>query len=175
MKKILVIIYILLLLLLLKLVASFTINELFIAKYEDEIYEEEDTRKLFFLNTFEPYTAYYNHGNVLYYNRNFDGAISEYEKALELSPPEDKERDVERNLELAKRMKEQTESNTEEEKDNEEDDEEDEEEEKDDKKTDEIEKELKEMQKESRSTRAEELETVKRLDEDYEYYSGKTW
>lgn len=153
MKKIVIVIYIILLLILLKLIATFITNEIFISKYNERIYNPNDVKNLFILNIFEPYTAYYNHGNILYYNNDFDGAIEKYNKALELSPPEDKERDIKINLELAKLKKENIEEDKEDQEEQEEQEEQETDEEKKEdkqkekqKQTDKIEEQLKEMQ-----------------------------
>lgn len=101
MKKVLKIIYIILLIILVKLLFTFIINEIFISKYNDGEYKEKDVKKLFILNITQPYIAHYNYGNVLYKNGDYDGAISEYEKALKAFPPEKKECSIRINLALA--------------------------------------------------------------------------
>ena len=170
MKRVLIIIYIILLVIVIKLVATFISNEIFISKYNNGRYNSDDVKSLFFLNVSEPYIAHYNYGNILYQNDDFDGAIDAYTKALEFSPPEDKEESIRINLELAKRKKEM------EEKDNEENEDEEKEEKPEQEKTDKVEEQLKEIQKESHNERREDLEVSERLDRhDYTPYSGKNW
>ena len=172
-KKIFIIIYAIFILILLKLIISFLINESFISKYNSRIYNSEDVKGLFILNVFEPYTAHYNNGNILYYNNDFEGAIEEYEKALKMFPPKDKEIDIKINLELAKARKENT-SSDENSQSTDTENKEDNPKEKEQKK-DEIEKQLKEIQKESEAERKDSLDQMQRLDGEYEYYSGKRW
>jgi len=172
-KKIIIIVYIILLLIAIKLIATFITDEIFISKYNDGIYDVNDVRSLFILNAFERYTAHYNYGNILYYNNDFDGAIDEYEKALTLSPPKDKEEDIRTNLEIAKSRKENSagdpdKQGTDEEKQGNKPKEK-------QKGSDEIEEKLKEIQKESASERQEHLESMKQLDKPYKYYPGKRW
>lgn len=102
MKKMLIIIYIILLLILFKLIFAFSTNEKFILQYKKGIYAEDEIKKLFVLNISEPYIAYYNYGNVLYKNGNYNGAIKEYQTALKLNPPKkEKECAIRINLALA--------------------------------------------------------------------------
>lgn len=172
MKKIIIVIYIILLLIALKLIVTFVTNEVFISKYNNGKYDETDVKSLFVLNFFEPYTAYYNNGNILYYNNDFDGAINSYTKALELSPPEDKERDIRINLELAKKKKEASSD-----KDNQNADENKEEDipQNEQAKKDTIEEKLKEIQTESAAERKGSLDDKEKLGKEFTYYSGKKW
>lgn len=101
MKNFLKIIYIILLVILIKLMVTFIINEIFIAKYQDGRYNEADAKKLLIMNISQPYIAHYNYGNVLYKNGEYDRAINEYEKALKAFPPEKKECSIRINLALA--------------------------------------------------------------------------
>lgn len=171
MKKVLIVIYIVFILIVIKLITTFIINEIFISKYNDGIYNSSDIKSLFMLNIFEPYTAYYNHGNILYYNNDFDGAIDEYEKALNLYPPEDKERDIRINLEIAKSRKEFSNDD----KDTDKKDDKPKEEPKKPNNSDKIEEKLKEIQKESSNERQDNLDSMQQLDKEYKYYSGKKW
>ena len=68
MKKIIRIIYIILILILIKLIISFTLNEIYISKYEKGIYKENLVKILEILNYPESYIAHYNHGNYYYQN-----------------------------------------------------------------------------------------------------------
>ena len=101
-KKIIIITAALLLPLLVKLAWAYKINENFIARYNNSIYQEEDIKDLFFLNLTEPCVAYYNKGNIHYKNEDFDVAIEEYLKALEHNPSERQEISIRINLALAK-------------------------------------------------------------------------
>lgn len=91
MKKIIRIIYIILILILIKLIISFTLNEIYISKYEKGIYKENLVKILEILNYPESYIAHYNHGNYYYQNEKYTEAINEYDKALKSKPPKGKE------------------------------------------------------------------------------------
>lgn len=101
MKKISIMLYIFLFLIAFKLVSSFIINEYFILKYDKGIYEEKSIKYLFFINVFEPCVARYNYGNILYQNKDYDKAIEEYNKALQLFPSKKQECSIRINLALA--------------------------------------------------------------------------
>lgn len=101
MKKISIMLYIFLFLIAFKLVSSFIINEHFILKYDKGIYEEKSIKYLFFINVFEPCVARYNYGNILYQNKDYDKAIEEYNKALQLFPSKKQECSIRINLALA--------------------------------------------------------------------------
>ena len=98
MKKI--IIYILILIVFLKLVLVFALNQNFISKYNDGIYDLEKAELVRKLSTFS-YVSHYNKGNVYYKKEDYDSAIEEYTKALKLYPPEKKECSIRINLALA--------------------------------------------------------------------------
>lgn len=91
MKKIIRIIYIILILILIKLIISFTVNEIYISKYEKGIYKENLVKILEILNYPESYIAHYNYGNYYYQNEKYIEAISKYDKALESRLPKGKE------------------------------------------------------------------------------------
>lgn len=101
MKKVLIIIYIVLLLILVKLISSFCINEIFILEYNEKKYKKDYVETLFILNISQPCIAHYNYGNVLYQNSDFDGAILEYKKALNMFPSKEEECSIRINLALA--------------------------------------------------------------------------
>lgn len=101
MKRISIMLYIFLCLIAFKLVSSFIINEYFILKYDKGIYEEKSIKYLFFINVFEPCVARYNYGNILYQNKDYDKAIEEYNKALQLFPSKKQECSIRINLALA--------------------------------------------------------------------------
>ncbi|MCI9287790.1 MAG: tetratricopeptide repeat protein [Clostridia bacterium] len=88
-------------LILIKLTSSLIINKNFIKNYNNGDYEEKYAKKMLILNFFEPYIAHYNYGNILYQNGNFDEAIIEYEKALNLFPPKYKECNIRINIVLS--------------------------------------------------------------------------
>ena len=101
MKKFFIAIYIVLIFIAVKLTFTFYMNEKFIDNYNQQIYSYDDIQYLFILNIFEPYIAYYNYGNILYQNSDFEEAIVQYRKALTLFPPQRKECDIRINLALA--------------------------------------------------------------------------
>lgn len=90
MKKPVFVIYIIIVLILFKLISTFITNEKFILNYKEEIYNENEVKKLFILNILEPYIAHYNYGNLLYKQKDYNQAIKEYKKALQLNPPKEK-------------------------------------------------------------------------------------
>ena len=102
MKKTIIYIYVILIVLLLFFLFRYIVNERFISLYEDGKYDEKDILVLSFLNINESYIYHYNLGNLYYKNGEYNKAIEEYEKALELKPSEEKECDIRVNLALAK-------------------------------------------------------------------------
>ncbi len=101
MKKILKIILISLSIILIKLLVTFTINEIIIINYNNKIYNRVMVKSLYFLNFIESYIVYYNDGNILYQNNEFEEAILKYQKALEKNPPQNKVCDIRINLSLS--------------------------------------------------------------------------
>lgn len=91
MKKAIRIINIILIIILIKFVFSFVVNEMYISKYRKEIYKEGLVKSLKLLNFSERYIAHYNYGNYYYQTEDYEKAINEYNKALELRPPKGKE------------------------------------------------------------------------------------
>ncbi len=98
MKKVGVIIWSLLLLCFLCLLVNYRANESMILKYENGEYTEN---KLSVLGFTEPYISHYNRGNVFYQKGNYEGAIEEYKKALQLNPTHDRECKIRINLVLS--------------------------------------------------------------------------
>lgn len=101
MKKVLKVLFILVSVLLTKLVLSFSINEIIIWNYNNNIYNSTIVKSLYFLNFNQPYIAYYNEGNILYKKENYNEAINKYTKALSKNPPQNKVCDIRINLSLA--------------------------------------------------------------------------
>ncbi len=100
--KILVIIEILLAIILLKFSITFALNKNFINNYNNKKYNEEDLAISEFLNIEQPYIVHYNKGNILYKNGKYNEAIEEYNKSLNLYPPEKKECKIRINIALSK-------------------------------------------------------------------------
>lgn len=98
MKRVQIIIWIFLFSCFLCLLVNYIANEMIIKKYENSEYIEN---KLSVLGFTEPYISHYNRGNIFYKNDNYDEAIKEYEKALQLNPPYDRECKIRINLALA--------------------------------------------------------------------------
>lgn len=88
MKRVLTGIWVLCLMLFICLLVSFISNEAMIAHYEKGEYEEN---KLSFLAFTETYIKHYNQGNLYYKKKEYEKALEEYKKALELNPPYDRE------------------------------------------------------------------------------------
>ena len=91
MKRRYVVIYVILLLILIKLLFSFIVNEVVVAKYKDSEYDIGLAKKLSMLNLVEPCIAHYNLGNIYYQQSEYKKAIEEYDKALKLFPTEKQE------------------------------------------------------------------------------------
>ncbi len=79
---------------------SYIYNEWITKEYDSGNYDL-DTEPLFFVNCFEPCIAYYNNGNILYQQKDYNGAIGEYQQALGYDLSHGKECDVRVNLALA--------------------------------------------------------------------------
>lgn len=101
MKKIIRIIFIILIVILVKLFYSYSINEKIIDNYDKKDYSETLIYSLYFLNFNEPYIVYYNHGNLLYQQGNYEDAILKYQKALDKKPSKKRVCDVRVNLALS--------------------------------------------------------------------------
>lgn len=101
MKKIFNLVFIILLVILIKLVLSFSINEITIWNYNNKIYNTILVKSLYVFNFNQPYIAYYNDGNILYKKENYNEAINKYNKALSKNPPQKKVCDIRINLSLA--------------------------------------------------------------------------
>lgn len=100
-KNIYKIIFVVLCIILIKLFITFCLNEYFISQYKQNDYSASLVEKLFILNMYQPYIAHYNYGNVLYNQGKYDEAIEEYQKALKLYPPKNKECLIRINLALS--------------------------------------------------------------------------
>lgn len=101
MKKFLKIILIILIITLVKLLFSFTTNEILIANYNKEKYNDSLVNALYFINIPESYIAYYNHGNIFYKEGNYEEAINKFETSLEKNPPQKRVCDIRVNLALS--------------------------------------------------------------------------
>ena len=65
-----------------KFLYTIVVNDSFIKKYNNGVYDEEYVKKLLVLNIQEPYIAHYNYGNTLYQLKKYDEAKDEYLEAL---------------------------------------------------------------------------------------------
>jgi len=95
------IIYAIVVLIFLYLLITYIHNLNFIFNYNKENYDLKTIIQLERIRPFS-YISYYNLGNTYFMNENYDKAISCYELALELFPPEEKECKIRINLALAK-------------------------------------------------------------------------
>jgi|GEM_PF-929952 len=83
------------------LTVRYIMNEVFLSKYEDQVYETGIPETLEHANIPEGYLPYYNEGNVNYMNEDYDAAIGNYLQALTYNPPEKKGCSIRINLALA--------------------------------------------------------------------------
>jgi len=100
-KKIFIIAYIIITLLVIKLFYNMILNKILISKYNDGEYSEKIAYALTLINYPEGYVAYYNCGNILYQNGDYDGAIEQYKKALKNNIPKRKECSIRINYALS--------------------------------------------------------------------------
>lgn len=82
MKKIIYGIWILLFVICFHLSFRYIMNEIYIGKYNDSIYENKIINFLLLFNYPESYVAHYNKGNNYYNLKDFDNAVNEYNSAL---------------------------------------------------------------------------------------------
>lgn len=90
MKKVLKITLIIFIIILIKLITTFTINEILISNYNNGINKDELIPILKKLNTNEPYIVYYNEANIKYNEKNYQEALEGYDKSLSKNPPQKK-------------------------------------------------------------------------------------
>lgn len=100
-RKILIVVYVVLILITIKLFSNIVTNSVLITKYNKGQYSENQAKALTYLNFLQSYVAYYNYGNVLYQNGEYEKAIEEYKKALEGVVPKYKECNIRINYALA--------------------------------------------------------------------------
>lgn len=100
-KKVLIAIYIVFILFTLKLLYSFVANSVLISKYDEGEYNMSQAKSLTYINFPQSYVSYYNYGNVLYQNGEYEKAISNYELALKAKAPKDKRCSIRINYALA--------------------------------------------------------------------------
>ncbi len=101
MKKTLKVVFIICLVVLIKLVLSFSINEIVIANYNKNVYNSSLIKSLYLFNFNEPYIVYYNEGNILYRTGKYSDAKEKYEKALKKRPSKKNVCDIRINLSLS--------------------------------------------------------------------------
>lgn len=100
-KKILITIYIILICIAIKFTYNIVINSILISKYEDGEYSNGLAKALTSFNFPQKYVANYNYGNILYQNGEYENAIEEYKKALDVNVPKYKECSIRINYALA--------------------------------------------------------------------------
>lgn len=101
MKRILKILSIILSIVLLKIVFTFTINEIIISNYNNNIYNTNLIKLLYPFNFNQSYIVFYNNGNLLYKKEKYNEAIEKYKKALTKNPPQNKICDIRINVSLS--------------------------------------------------------------------------
>ncbi|MBQ3408854.1 MAG: tetratricopeptide repeat protein [Clostridia bacterium] len=100
-KRIFIIAYVIVIIIFAKLLLNIIVNEILISKYKGGEYSEEIAYSLTMFNFPEEYIAYYNCGNILYKNKDYNGAIEQYEKALNKYIPRRKECNIRINYALS--------------------------------------------------------------------------
>lgn len=85
-QKKLLIIVIILLIIAIKLTYKYSINKIYIQKYNNKVYEPSLPRKLLFINIQEKYIAHYNYGTSLYQTGEYKEAKEEFTIALKTVP-----------------------------------------------------------------------------------------
>ena len=100
-RKILIAINIIIILISLKLLYNIAMNTILINKYNNGEYSTSIGQAMTKLNFPQSYIANYNYGNILYQNGEYEEAIEEYKKALDVNIPEKKECKVRINYALA--------------------------------------------------------------------------
>lgn len=98
MKKVLLILWCLTFIIFCGLVINYAKNEKMIEHYEEDMVRESD---LSALGIIQPYIYYYNKGNILYKQGDYDLAVESYQKALGCYVPKYKECAIRINLALA--------------------------------------------------------------------------
>lgn len=101
MKKSIKIINIIFSVIFIKLILIFTINEIVISNYHNKIYNMSLINSLYFFTYNQSYIVYYNHGNILYNQKNYQEAINKYKQALTKNPPQKRVCDIRINLALS--------------------------------------------------------------------------
>lgn len=100
-RKILIAIYIILILFTLKILYNTVTNSILLGKYSDGEYDTRQAERLTYINFLEKYVAYYNYGNILYQNGEYESAISNYKLALSCVAPKNKRCNIRINCALA--------------------------------------------------------------------------
>ena len=101
MKKILIILVVIFSILLLKFTATYFINEKIITDYNNEKYDTNLINLLYMLNFNESYIVYYNHGNLLYKEKNYEEAQAKYISSLNHHPTSKRVCSIRINLSLS--------------------------------------------------------------------------
>lgn len=100
-KKVLIVVYIIVILITTKILYHMLATAILLFKYNNGIYDEKQAKSLTYWNVLENYVSYYNYGNVLFKNGQYDYAIEEYKKALKGYVPKAKECNIRINYALA--------------------------------------------------------------------------
>ncbi len=101
-RKILIVIYVLVILVMLKLLYNTVLNNILINKYNNGEFSTSMGQALVNFNFPQRYVANYNYGNIFYKIEEYEQAIEQYKKALEVNNiPEKKECKIRINYALA--------------------------------------------------------------------------
>lgn len=100
-KNILITLYVILICITIKFAYNIVINSILISKYEEGEFSEGLAKGITKFNFPQKYVANYNYGNILYQKGEYEKAIEEYKKALNVSVPTYKECSIRINYALA--------------------------------------------------------------------------
>ena len=100
-RKIFIIIFIILCIITINLLYRIITNYILVQAYHQGKYSKAQAKRFITYNIPKGYIEYYNYGNILYQNGEYEEAINEYKKALKQAIPKEKECSIRINTALA--------------------------------------------------------------------------